>query len=50
MTQRTARLARFGLAVCCATAVAFDQSQQTLLLVNLMSIIGLASLNDSPST
>lgn len=45
MTQRTARLARFGLAICCSAAIAFDQSHHVLLIVCLMSILGLAGIN-----
>lgn len=45
MTQRNARLARFGLAICCAAAIAFDQSTNVLLITSLMSILGLAGIN-----
>lgn len=45
MSPRTAQLARLGLAVCCAIAIGTDQSQQTLLIVSLMSILGLAGIN-----
>lgn len=45
MTQRTARLARFGLAIVCAAAIAFDQSTSVLMTVSLMSILGLAGIN-----
>lgn len=45
MTQRNARLARFGLAICCSAAIAFDQSSNTLLITSLMAILGLAGVN-----